>query len=471
MADWKLRLYHHLPPYARDLVATLHGYELRRWRYGPETKRLVEEALERDRWTADQWKSYQEGRLEFVLKRAATQVPYYRQQWAERQQRGDHASWRYLENWPILEKEALRSTPQAFVADDCDTSNMFNEYTSGSTGTPLHLWWSRDTVRRWYALMEARIRYWHDTSIHERWAILGGKIVVPNHANRPPFWVWNAGLNQLYMSIYHLSSQFRPYYLDAIKRYGITHIWAYTSAVYDLAVTALELGHTDTHLKVVITNAEPVYMYQRTAIEKAFHCQVNETYGMSEIVSTGSQCRSGTLHLWPEVGITEVERNGQYLDRGESGDLVCTGLFNADMPLIRYRVGDTGTLSRYLDCSCGRHMPAIAGIEGRIEDILYMPDGRPLTKLEAVFKGDFPIREAQIIQESPTRLRLKYVPSAGFSSDTENELLIKLHERVGDMEIVLECVDRIPRMPNGKFRAMKSMLSPEDRKILGLRET
>src|SRR4051812_35812461 len=96
-----LSFYHHLPPIARDAAATLHGYKLRSWRYGPDTDQLVEQVLERDSWSLDQWKTYQEERLGFILHHAVTQVPFYREQWAMRRRNGDRASLNYLENWPI----------------------------------------------------------------------------------------------------------------------------------------------------------------------------------------------------------------------------------------------------------------------------------------------------------------------------------------------------------------------------------
>src|SRR5690606_15018725 len=121
---------------------------------------------------------------------------------------GDKASWEYLENWPILEKEPLRENPRAFVADDCDIKTMFHEYTSGTTGKSLDLWWGRTTVRTWYSLFEARWRQWYSVNRHDRWAILGGQLITPVSQDHPPFWVWNRGMKQLYMSSYHLSPAF-----------------------------------------------------------------------------------------------------------------------------------------------------------------------------------------------------------------------------------------------------------------------
>jgi len=60
---------------------------------------------------------------------------------------------------------------------------------------------------------------------------------------------------------------------------------------------------------------------------------------MAEIVAAASECESGKLHLWPEVGWVEILENNQPVPNGTAGDLVCTGLLNRDMPLIRYRVG------------------------------------------------------------------------------------------------------------------------------------
>jgi phenylacetate-CoA ligase len=76
-----LNLYYSLPPSLRSAAASMRGLYLRSWRYGSETDRLVEEALERELWTPDQWKAWQEERLRSVLHRAATRVPYYRAQW------------------------------------------------------------------------------------------------------------------------------------------------------------------------------------------------------------------------------------------------------------------------------------------------------------------------------------------------------------------------------------------------------
>jgi len=455
-----LSIYHNSPYPFRVLAASMRGFQLRWWRYGSETERLIEEVLERDTWTPEKWKIWQEERLSYVLHRAVTQVPFYCSYWQSQRRQGNRASWEYLENWPTLLKETLRAAPQQFVADDCDIRKMYHEHTSGTTGKSLDLWWSRDTVRNWYAFFEARCRCWHGISRYDRWAILGGQLVTPVHQRKPPFWVWNAGLNQLYMSSYHLSPEFIPTYLDALQKHKIVYLLGYTSSLYALAVQVLQQSRKDFQMKMVLTNAEQLEDYQRTTIEEAFKCPVRETYGMAEIVASASECEHGKMHLWPEVGHVEVMRENLPVPLGETGELVCTGLFNVDMPLIRYKVGDEGSLNASEEgCACGRSLPLLGKIYGRNDDVLYTPDGRRIGRLDPVFKAQLPVIEAQIIQEELDKLVVRFVPAPEYQPKDGQSIIERLQARVGDVQITLELVQEIPRESNGKFRAVISKIA------------
>nr|WP_281720574.1 hypothetical protein [Nitrosomonas nitrosa] len=455
MSDTLLKIYQGLPAPLRSVAASLRGLYLSYWRYGVETERIAEEAIGRESWSPSQWKGWQEERLAHTLNRAATRVPYYREQWTARRRNGDRASWEYLENWPILEKESVRRNASAFVADDCDRRRMFHEHTSGTTGKPLNLWWSKEVVRNWYALCEARIRYWNGVSRRNRWAILGGQLIIPVSQRQPPFWVWNHGLNQLYMSSYHLAPDLMVSYLDALSRYRVSYLYGYSSSLYSLALALLESGRNGVDMVVAITNAEPVYQYQRATIAQAFNCPVRETYGMAEIVTAATECAAGRLHVWPEVGWVEVLDESGSVPSGTSGDLVCTGLINLDMPLIRYRTGDRGTLAQRQGlCQCGRNLPVLESVDGRIDDFLYTRDGRRIGRLDPIFKGDLPIREAQIVQETLDLVRIRYVPSTGFGSVHECEIKQRLRARMGEVNIVLEPITEVAREPNGKVRSV-----------------
>ena len=453
-----LDLYHHLPYRGRCLAASLRGLYLRRWRYSSDTLRLQEEALERDRWGAPAWQDFHAEALAAQLHRAVTRVPYYRRLWQGR----PTSEWQDLDNWPILRKEIVRRDPRAFLADDCDPRRMFAEHTSGSTGTPLSLWWSRATAVTWYALVEARLRHWHGLTRHHRWAILGGQLIASTRQRRPPFWVWNVSLRQLYLSSYHLEPTHVAAYLEALDHHRVRYLFGYASALATLAQLTEEQGLKAPALDVALSNAEPLYPHQRAVIERVFSCPVRDTYGAAELTCGASECPHGHLHLWPEVGVLEVMADDadHPLPPGEAGRLITTGLLNADMPLIRYQIGDRGALAAPdTKCPCGRGLPILERLEGRLDDLIMTPEGRQIGRLDTIFKADLPLREAQIIQESLERVVLRVVPATGYGPADAEDLASRLRQRLGpSMRICVEEVDQLPRGASGKLRAVISRL-------------
>jgi phenylacetate-CoA ligase len=172
------------------------------------------------------------------------------------------------------------------------------------------------------------------------------------------------------------------------------------------------------------------------------------------------------MHIWDEVGVLEVMKDDLPVSIGETGDLICTGLFNVDMPLIRYMVGDQGSLSpRDKACACGRSLPLLKNIEGRADDILYTADGRQIGRLDPVFKAHLPVIEAQIIQEAFDRIIVRFVPAPEYQLKDGQSIIERLQARLGDIQVILEPVSELPRESNGKFRAVISRIQREQKGI------
>ena len=462
MSDSRLlQIYHRLPPPARSAVASLRGYYLNYSRYGVETETKVAQALEREFWSRVKLEEWRNNRLAHILERAATKIPYYRQQW-ETAGNSNSDAWQTLVNWPVLRKNALRGNKAAFLADDVNPKRLFLEHTSGTTGTPVEFWSDRATQQSWYALAEARWRHWYGVSRRDRWAIIGGQQVVPFKQEKPPFWVWNAGLNQLYLSALHIKPDFLSHYLDAIRRYKIVYLYGYSSSLYWLALAALEKKVT-LDLKVVLTNAEPLYDFQREAMRKAFNCPVRETYGLCEMVCAMSECEFERMHLWTEAGVAELlDDNDEPVKPGEAGKLVCTGLLNEAMPLVRYEVMDEARFAPAdYQCPCGRGLPVVDKILGRLDDTITTKDGRRLALLDIVFGSHLHIKEAQIVQETLDLIRVRVVPANGWSEVDSREIKAAMLERMGETEIRVEVVDEIERTFAGKLRVMVSKINSQ----------
>ncbi len=230
------------------------------------------------------------------------------------------------------------------------------------------------------------------------------------------------------------------------------YLYGYASSCEALARHALERGCGDLKFRTVLTSSETLFEHQRTVIEKAFGCRVHDSYGSAEMVALVTECDRGRLHVSPEVGVVEVLRDGRPVGNGEAGELVCTGLLNEAMPLIRYRTGDVAVQGSG-PCPCGRPLRTLHRIEGRVDDLLWTSDGRAIGRLDPVFKGVENVAESQIIQEDFDRVRVRLVPATGYRDEDGRRIGSNLRERMGDIEVTIEVVPSIDRV-GGKFRAV-----------------
>ena len=86
--------------------------------------------------------------------------------------------------------------------------------------------------------------------------------------------------------------------------------------------------------------------------------------------------------------IVEILKDREAAKQGEVGEIVITDLNNYCMPLIRYRIGDLAKSLGTKDCDCGRGLPLIGDIQGRVQSIIIGANGKylPGTYFSHLFK-------------------------------------------------------------------------------------
>ena len=411
--------------------------------------------LDRERFDREQWKEWTRQRLAAVLQVARDHVPFYRESWTTNQIRGARNG--DLSELPLLDKDSIRQNPKSFVRDDQSSRAELVFHTSGSTGTPIAIHWKAPEYRAALALREARSIRWAGTSYKRPRATFSGRSVVPDPDSRGPFHRFNRAEGQVYFSAFHLRAETAKQYVDALYQHRTEWLTGYAVSFYLLARFMLDQGLEPPELRALVTTSEKVTPEMRDTMERAFRCRLFEEYSTVENASFACECERGSLHVSPDAGIVEVLRSdGSACDPGEVGEVVVTGLLRTHQPLIRFRLGDLAAWSAD-PCECGRQMPVLEEVVGRLEDVIVGPDGRQMVRFHGVFIGVEGVRRGQIVQESRQEIRVLVECDPEYDRGLDGLVESRVKERLGpSVSVSVEQVDEIPLGPGGKFRAVVS---------------
>ena len=430
------RLYDRLPVWLQTGAVNLASARNWRARYGPPFATIHEKLQQNERKSHDELLADQQAAVRRLLRYALEHVPHYRVL---------QCSPDNLSDWPILTKATIVAQPDKFLSDEFSPCNLLETHTSGTTGSPLVVRFTRDCHKTEMAF-RWRHQAWGGVPFLSRSAFVAGHPVVPPNQQQLPFWRWDHFEKRLLCSSYHLAPQNLPAYIEAFRRYAPDFIRGYPSSLYLLAQVG---GYKP---KAIFTSSETLFDFQRATIEQAFGVKVFNWYGNSEMTANIVECPAGNLHYRTDYGVLEL------LD---DGTMLCTGLNNFGMPFIRYQVGDRAFTKLGL-CPCGCAFPLIDKIEGRIEDYIRTPDGRLVGRLDHLFKDIQHVREAQIVQHRLDEIILRIVRADGFSDTDEAIIRREADQRLGaGMTIRFEYVTSIERTPAGKFRFIVSQLPRE----------
>ncbi len=142
-------------------------------------------------------------------------------------------------------------------------------------------------------------------------------------------------------------------------------------------------------------------------VERRFGIPFMTLYGAVEIspfFAAECEARNG-MHINSDQGILEIvdPETGLPLPEGEEGEIVVTMFQREAMPLIRYRVGDVGSIMPYEPCSCGRTSPRISYVKGRVSQRISIGGKKilPIDVEEIVAGFDDLENEFRIICEKP----------------------------------------------------------------------
>ncbi len=462
MAFLQDKIYPRLPVFAQNWAISAYGYYWQKRRFGGIFKEELKKFKDREAFTAQQWRDYQTVELRKLLVHAFESVPFYREKYSKLGFTATQLGRFELEDLkklPFLEKDELRKfgTTTLLSSKREKGGQLFSS--SGSTGTPTKILFSLPFHQRWSAAFEARIRHWAGVDRFHPRGMIGGRRVLPEAESSPPFHRFNLVEKQAYFSAYHIAPQYVEHYLNAMYKHHLKYMTGYAMSNFFLANMIQEQSLKAPKLLAVITSSEKLTANMRGTMSEVYDCKVFDSYSGVEACGLISETLEGELLVSPDVGIMEIiNENGDEVKLGETGEVISTGLLNYDQPLIRYRIGDTVTLSVNQASKCGRNMPAIKEINGRVEDKIIGLDGRQMVRFHGLYVDIPGLLAAQIIQEKISKFKINLVVNQSYELVSELVISKRLKSQLGEIEVDFCYMDEIPKNANGKFQAVISKI-------------
>lgn len=420
------------------------------------TVRYINEADAFQWLTPAQIKQYQDERLSKLIKHCWDNVPYYRRVWTELGLRPE--SIRRLEDLkrlPVLTKSIIRENYESLIAEN-HRGELISKATGGSTGEPLRFSHCRDAYDRRMGVMW-RGYGWAGSRPGRRtlylWGLdMDGPVTSENLKER----LYHALFARKFLNSFALNDENLGLYAQAWNRYQPQVVVGYVTPMVDLAKYVLESGVKVHSPSSILTGAEALHEPQRELIEQAFACPVFNTYGSREFMLLASECEQQQgLHLSSDSVIVETVDSAGETVMDEVGSMLVTDLHNFGMPFIRYENGDLAVRSDRA-CACGRGLPLLERVEGRVLDQIVTAEGGRLPGefFPHLLKDSKFLRRFQVIQESLSELQLRVVVENGeLSAEQESELRSLIASGIGPtMTLKIEVLEEIPVNATGKHR-------------------
>lgn len=420
-------------------------------------------------WSRARLDALQDRRVREIVAFAHATVPHYRDVMDARGLGpSDVATAADLARLPLVDGRALAARPDRFVSSACGSRDTLELTTTGTSGDFKRI---RHDTRAIFAALAAggRMRAVAASVM----AATGRKPVrVAQLVIAPP-----AGTNAVIRDFHALHlprwltrrhaqtflSPDRPFaeLVAAINALAPDMILSFGRFAGYLYRRALESGVAIHAPRVLRYGGDAMPAADRHLIEERLGVPVLSSYQSCEFPGIAFQCerREGFHVSTDQVVLRVVDDQGRDVPPGTPGEAVVSNLVNRATVLLNYRLGDRVTMATGR-CACGRTLPLISALDGRIEDLLVRADGERVHEsivLPRVYAVPG-LANVAIVQRARAHVEAALVVSPGADvASVVDGLRRAISGLVGEppgLEIAIGVVDRIPGGPGGKFRAV-----------------
>ncbi|MCK5795066.1 MAG: phenylacetate--CoA ligase family protein, partial [Anaerolineales bacterium] len=417
--------------------------------------------LEQTQWLEiEEIRNRQLQQLNLLWHYACRNVPYYHQRLQllpfneQEPLTWDH--WRHI---PLLTRDDIQTAKDSLLSRNLPAKHgkPFKTQTSGSTAKPLTVWHSVLTTFFWRAFT-LREHFWHQRDFAGKLAAIR---FINNEKARAPHGLqlegWGASTDIVlktgsacFLDIKTPLEQQAAW----LVREQPMFLLSYPTNILALVNYFKNSGEKLDKLQEVRTFGETVTAETRELCKEVWGVELTDMYSTREVGYIALQCREQRqYHVQAENVLVEILRDdGSLCKPGEIGKVVVTPLHNYASPLIRYDIGDYAESGE--PCTCGRGLPVIKKIMGRVRNMLTLPTGQqywPSFNYKGL-TGVVPYRQIQICQHTVSELEFRLVVDEKVSPDQEHQMVEIIHKALQyPFAISFTYTDAIPRTKGGKY--------------------
>ena len=379
--------------------------------------------IERSQWLGPEaLRELQFRQLDAVLRHAFATVPYYRERWAGRYDPRQPATPETLSRLPLLARADLQGRFDALKSNATPAGHgrVSESRTSGSTGQPVRVL-KTDLVQLMWQAIVLREHRWFKRD-------LGGKLVAIRQGaanGEADGWgpatdgVLRTGRSATLSIRTDVDSQLRW-----LQEQQPDYLLTYPSNVAELARSSLTRGIRLARLREVRSFGEILPPETRQLCREAWGVPVVDAYSSDEAGYLALQCPLHEhYHVQSENVLLEVlDERGNPCGPGETGRVTVTTLHNFATPLVRYELADYAEVGA--PCPCGRTLPVLRRIAGRVRNMLIAPGGKRYwpTFGSAGLAGLAPILRQQLAQTGAGTIEVRLVTARQLTADEEARL-------------------------------------------------
>ena len=375
-------------------------------------------------------------------------------------------SWESFSRIPALTREELRANSAQIDCKEVPAQHgkISSTVTSGSTGSPVAIR-STEAVTMLWQVNALRDHLWHrrNTAL----TMAGIRWRTDSEAMAPDGWDledWGQPHNQFYKTgkAYFLNSSSSTqeqlkWWLRKEPHYVISHPSNFRALLQLMEST----GQRPQQIVQLRTVGEQVSAELRELAKQVLGVPLIDFYSSQELGYIALQCPvADHYHVMADSVVVEVVReDGSPCQPGEMGQVLVSSLHNYVTPLIRYAIGDLAIVGK--DCPCGRGLPVLTEIAGRVRNMLRLPDGSsswPNFGFRRILEiAD--LEQFQIVQTALDAIEFRAVVRQPLSTEQELAIAEVLTQHLGfRFEVTFAYPHQIPRSAGGKYEDFLSLL-------------